>query len=49
MCWTHISHSVADSHVRLNNLIHREVDPHVNEMEAKNSYESCGWHTVDRE
>ena len=45
----HISHGVADPHVRGNNVIHCVADPHVMEMKATNSTVSYGRLTVDRE
>ena len=46
---THISQSMADPHVRGNNVIYCVADPQVKEMKATNSYESCGGLTFDRE
>ena len=37
MWQTYISHSVVDSHVRRNNVIHFVEDPQVKEMKATNS------------
>ena len=49
MWWTHISHSVADPHVRGNNVIHSVADPQVMEMKAMNSPVSYGSLTGGRE
>ena len=49
MWQTHISHSVADPHVRENNVIHCVADPQVMEMKATNSPVSYGRLTADRE
>ena len=46
---THISHSVVESHVRGNNVIHCVADPQVMEMEAMISPGSFDCLTVDRE
>ena len=45
---THISHSVVDTHVRGNNVIHCVADPKVKKTKAMNSFESYVWLTVDR-
>ena len=44
---THISHSVADPHVRWKNVIHCVAVPQVREMWAKNSPESYGKKVAD--
>ena len=49
MWQTHISHSVADPHVRGNNVIHCMADPQMMEMKATNSSVNYGSLTVDRE
>ena len=46
---TYISHSVADPHVRGNNVIHCVTDPQMMKMKATNSSVSYGGLTVDRE
>ena len=43
------SHSVADPHVRWNNVIHCVADQQVKEMKAMNGSEIYGCLTVDRE
>ena len=45
---THISHSVADPHVRGNNVIHYVADPQVMEMQAMISPVGYVCLTVDR-
>ena len=49
MWLTHISHNVADPHVRGNNVIHCVADPQVMEMQATNSPVNYGCLTVDEE
>ena len=49
MWWTHISQTVADPHVRGNDVIQYVVDLQVIEMQAMNSPVSYGHLTVDRE
>ena len=46
---THVHHSVADQHVRGNNVIHFVADPQVMEMYATNIPESYSCPAVDKE